>query len=122
GEVEVTEIEVSTDAGLTWSRAKFFDPAQRHAWRRWKFDWLTPKKPGRYTLIARAKSADGSVQPEKHEQNYGSYVVNHPLPIEVFVSDSRDTLLRTRKANLWLIRSCSVPARRRRSPVCAAPR
>jgi len=92
GEVEVTEIEVSTDAGLTWSRAKFFDPAQRHAWRRWKFDWLTPKKPGRYTLIARAKSADGSVQPEKHEQNYGSYVINHPLPIEVFVSDSRDTL------------------------------
>jgi len=93
GETEVTEIAVSTDGGQTWSEAQFLDPIQRHAWRRWKFDWLTPKKPGRYTLIARAKGADGSVQPDKHDPNYGSYVINHPLPIEVFVDGPRDTLV-----------------------------
>jgi len=85
GETEVTEVAVSTDGGQTWAEAEFLDPAQRHAWRRWKFDWLTPKKPGQYILLARAKDANGSVQPDKHDQNYGSYVINHPLPIEVFV-------------------------------------
>ncbi len=84
GETEVTEVAVSTDGGQTWAQAEFLDSAQRHAWRRWKFAWLTPKKPGQYTLLARAKDANG-VQPDKHDQNYGSYVINHPLPIEVFV-------------------------------------
>jgi DMSO/TMAO reductase YedYZ molybdopterin-dependent catalytic subunit len=89
GETEITEIAVSTDGGRTWAEAEFLDPIQRYAWRRWKFDWLTPKKPGRHTLIARAKGTDGSVQPDKHDQNYGSYVINHPLPIEVVVDDPK---------------------------------
>src|SRR5438094_7140754 len=63
GETEVTGISVSTDGGQTWVEGEFFDPVRRYAWRRWKFDWLTPKQPGRYTLLARAKGADGSVQP-----------------------------------------------------------
>ena len=87
GETEVTGIAVSTDGGQTWAEAEFIDPVQRHAWRRWKFDWLTPRKPGRYTLLARAKDANGSVQPDKHDPNYGSYVINHPLPIKVLVAD-----------------------------------
>src|SRR5438552_4052907 len=61
GETEVTGISVSTDGGQTWAEAEFLDPVQRYAWRRWKFDWLTPRKPGRYTLLARAKGANGSV-------------------------------------------------------------
>jgi DMSO/TMAO reductase YedYZ molybdopterin-dependent catalytic subunit len=87
GETEVTGVAVSTDGGQTWADAEFLDPLRRHAWRRWKFAWLTPKKPGRYTLLSRARGADGSVQPDKHDPNYGSYVINHPLPIEVFVDD-----------------------------------
>src|SRR4030081_2023046 len=90
GETDVTEIAVSTDGGRTWAQAEFLDPMRRHAWRRWKFDWLTPKEPGQYTLLARAKDADGLIQPDKHDQNYGTYVINHPLPIEVFVDDSVD--------------------------------
>ena len=86
GETEVTEVAVSTDGGQTWAEAEFLDPAQRHTWRRWKFNWVTPKKAGQYTLLARAKDAAGCAQPERHDQNYGSYVINHPLPIEVFVA------------------------------------
>jgi hypothetical protein len=63
---------------------------RRHAWRRWKFDWLTPKEPGQYTLLARAKDVDGLIQPDKHDQNYGTYVINHPLPIDVFVDGSEE--------------------------------
>jgi DMSO/TMAO reductase YedYZ molybdopterin-dependent catalytic subunit len=85
GETEATRISVSTDGGQTWSEAEFLDPVQRYAWRRWKFEWLTPTKSGRYTLLSRAKGADGSIQPDKHDQNYGTYVINYPLPIEVFV-------------------------------------
>ncbi|HEY0793715.1 MAG TPA: sulfite oxidase [Chthoniobacterales bacterium] len=87
GEAEATEIAVSTDGGQTWAEAEFIDPVQRHAWRRWKWDWQTPKTPGKYTLLARAKTAKGEVQPAKHDANYGSYVIHHPLPIEVFVGD-----------------------------------
>src|SRR5262249_16602099 len=71
--------------------AVFLDPARRHAWRRWKFDWLTPKEPGRYTLLSRANGADGSAQPDQHDPNYGAYVITHLLPIEVFVDGPAGT-------------------------------
>jgi DMSO/TMAO reductase YedYZ molybdopterin-dependent catalytic subunit len=85
GETEVTEVSVSTDGGQTWSKAEFLDPVQRYAWRRWTFDWVTPKQPGQYTLLSRAKDANGDIQPEKHDENYGNYVINHLLPIEITV-------------------------------------
>jgi DMSO/TMAO reductase YedYZ molybdopterin-dependent catalytic subunit len=93
GETEVTGIAVSTDGGRSWTEAEFLDPVQQYAWRRWKFDWLTPKQPGKHTLLARAKDANGGVQPDKHDQNYGSYVITHPLPIEIFVE--KPTALRS---------------------------
>ena len=86
GETEVKEVSVSTDGGQTWALADFVDPVQRYAWRRWKFDWLTPKKPGQYTLLSRAKDANGDIQPDKHDENYASYGINHLLPIEVTVA------------------------------------
>jgi DMSO/TMAO reductase YedYZ molybdopterin-dependent catalytic subunit len=85
GETDATGISVSTDGGQTWSDAKFLDAPRRYAWRRWTFGWLTPQKPGRCTLLSRATGADGSVQPEKHDPNYGTYVINYTLPIDVFV-------------------------------------
>jgi DMSO/TMAO reductase YedYZ molybdopterin-dependent catalytic subunit len=87
GETDVTEVAVSTDGGRTWAEAEFLDPVRRHAWRRWKLDWLTPKNPGQYTLLARAKDASGVVQSRAHDEDYGVYVINHSLPIEVFVED-----------------------------------
>jgi DMSO/TMAO reductase YedYZ molybdopterin-dependent catalytic subunit len=93
GDTEVTEVAVSTDGGRSWAAAEFLDPVQCHAWRRWSFDWRTPKQPGKYTLLARAKDAKGRVQPDHHHQNYGSYVITHSLPIEIFVEDPASPLL-----------------------------
>jgi DMSO/TMAO reductase YedYZ molybdopterin-dependent catalytic subunit len=87
GGTEVTEIAVSADGGRTWSLAEFIDPARGYAWRRWHLRWLTPRTPGRYTLLARAKAANGQVQPDAHDPNYGTYVIDHSLPIEVFVGE-----------------------------------
>jgi len=28
------------------------------------------------------------MQPDRHDKNHGTYVINHPLPIEVFVDGS----------------------------------
>ncbi len=89
GEAEVTEVIVSTDGGEVWSQAQFLDPPQRHTWRRWKLDWLTPEKPGPCILLARASDASGSVQPDRHDPSYGTYVITHPLQIEVLVEDRR---------------------------------
>ena len=89
GETEVTRIMVSTDGGRTWAEAEFIDPALRHSWRRWKFEWLTPSRPGQYTLMAqRPKTPIGNVQPEGHDPH-----LRHlrdqppPCPIEVFIDD-----------------------------------
>jgi DMSO/TMAO reductase YedYZ molybdopterin-dependent catalytic subunit len=87
GETEVSEIAVSADGGESWAEACFVDPMHRHAWRRWKFDWVTPEQPGRYTLLARAKDANGAVQADAHDWNYGTYVIDHLLPIEVNVEN-----------------------------------
>jgi DMSO/TMAO reductase YedYZ molybdopterin-dependent catalytic subunit len=87
GETGVTEITLSTDGGRTWNEGQFVDPVQRHAWRRWTYEWHTPKEPGKYTLLARAKDASGRMQPDHHDPNNGTYVIDHPLPIEVYVGD-----------------------------------
>jgi hypothetical protein len=44
---------------------------------------LDDETPGRYTLLSSARAADGTVQPVEHDARYGSYVINHLLPIEV---------------------------------------
>ena len=86
GDADVIEIWVSLDGGASWVQGDFLDPINRHAWRRWKYDWITPTQSGRYTLLARATSADQCIQPNRHNPNFGSYVINQPLPIEVFVA------------------------------------
>jgi hypothetical protein len=88
GESEVTEISVSGDGGQTWAEAQFIDPPQPFAWRRWTFDRRTPHWPGKYTLLARAKDAKGDVQPSCHDSSHGTCVINHTLPIDLFVDDS----------------------------------
>jgi len=86
GDADVTEIWISLDGGASWVQGEFLDPINRYAWRRWKYDWITPAQPGRYTLLARARGADQGAQPDWHNPNFGSYVIDHPLPIEVFVA------------------------------------
>jgi DMSO/TMAO reductase YedYZ molybdopterin-dependent catalytic subunit len=88
GETEVTRVCVSADGGESWSEATFLDPARVHTWRRWTYDWLTPRTPGRYVLLSRAIAADGSVQPDRRDPSFGSYVINHVVPVEVVVEDA----------------------------------
>src|SRR5439155_7145353 len=67
GETDVTEIAVSTDGGRTWTEAEFVDPV--HAERARAVHAAGPRQ-----------DAAGVIQPDKHDRNYGTYVINHPLP------------------------------------------
>jgi hypothetical protein len=85
GSGHIGEVEVSIDGGTSWQTAELLDRPSPFAWQRWKFDWLVPSERGRYVLMSRAIDNSGQVQPMMHDPNYGSYVIDHCLPIHVFV-------------------------------------
>jgi len=85
GEEELARVEVSTDGGASWSPAQLLGDAAKNAWRFWEFTWQTPMEPGNYTLIARATDSAGETQPRDRVTGYGTYMINHWLPIEVQV-------------------------------------
>ncbi|MFF3504328.1 sulfite oxidase [Streptomyces sp. NPDC003247] len=78
----VVRVDVSTDGGTTWSRARLHDAPRRAGWVRWSTDW-TPPTPGAYTLLARATDSTGRTQPDTTVHNTQGYlfdaVVRHPV-------------------------------------------
>lgn len=62
GETEVSQVEVATDGGQIWARARLEAPPQPYCWVSWKYVW-TPLRPGKYTVVARATDARGNRQP-----------------------------------------------------------
>ena len=85
GRGEITKVEVSTDNGSTWKGAKLGTESKPNAWRLWEFDWKSPAKTGKATLIARATDSSGQTQPVERDPDRGTYMINHLLPIEVEV-------------------------------------
>jgi DMSO/TMAO reductase YedYZ molybdopterin-dependent catalytic subunit len=85
GDGEITKVELSTDGGLTWNEAKLLGESKLNAWRLWEFNWRTPSRPDKQTLIARATDSLGRTQPVERDPDRGTYMINHLLPIEVEV-------------------------------------
>jgi hypothetical protein len=84
GTEEVAGVEISIDGGGSWSPTRMIGESVKNAWRFWEFMW-TPSEPGKYSLVARARDSAGHTQPEQRNEDYGTYVVNHWLPILVEV-------------------------------------
>ena len=85
GDSDVAKVEISTDGGKSYAKAKLLGEAVRHAWRFWEYFWKTPASPGTCTLMARATDSAGIEQPAEREKKYGNYVIWHTLPVEVHV-------------------------------------
>jgi DMSO/TMAO reductase YedYZ molybdopterin-dependent catalytic subunit len=85
GEAEITKVDVSVDSGTTWQAAKLSGQSVKNAWRLWDYDWRTPDKPGQTVLMARATDSRGRFQPVGHDQDRGTYMINHILPIAIEV-------------------------------------
>jgi DMSO/TMAO reductase YedYZ molybdopterin-dependent catalytic subunit len=84
-DAEIAKVELSTDGGVTWNDARLLGEPNSNAWRLWEFNWHTPAKPGKQTLIARATDSLGRTQPLHRDADRGTYMINHLLPIEVEV-------------------------------------
>jgi DMSO/TMAO reductase YedYZ molybdopterin-dependent catalytic subunit len=84
GEEAVARVEVSTDGGRTWADADLLGPRTPYCWTLWEYLWEVAE-PGDYTLLTRAVSAGGRVQPTQHDALNGGYLIHHSRPIPVSV-------------------------------------
>jgi DMSO/TMAO reductase YedYZ molybdopterin-dependent catalytic subunit len=82
-DAEITEVDISVDSGVTWNSARLSDDPVKNAWRLWEYDWRTPARPGPQTLLARATDSRGRIQPSGRDQDHGTYMINHVLPIQI---------------------------------------
>jgi DMSO/TMAO reductase YedYZ molybdopterin-dependent catalytic subunit len=80
----VRHVEVSTDGGRTWRRARSRGDRGAPGWLRWEFPWR-PAAPGPQVLMARAADASGTVQPDVAPYNTLGYlfgaVVRHRVTV-----------------------------------------
>lgn len=85
GELDVTQVEISTDDGRTWNQATLLGNPTRFSWRLWEYRWLTPERAGRYNLMARASDSGKRVQPMQRDGDRRNFMISHvlPMPVEV---------------------------------------
>src|SRR5262249_15256705 len=84
GHEAVERVEISTDGGQSWSDAELRGPHAPYSWTLWEYLWEVAQ-PGRYALLARAKSAGGRIQPLSHDPLLGGYHIQFARPREVFI-------------------------------------
>ncbi|MFD3651935.1 sulfite oxidase [Streptomyces sp. NPDC058620] len=84
GGAPVRSVEVSTDGGTRWRRARLRDEPRAGSWVRWSADWV-PAERGPAVLLARATDRSGRSQPEVSVHNTQGYlfdaVVRHPVTV-----------------------------------------
>lgn len=83
GESEVAKVEISTDEGKNWQQAKLLDQPVPYSWRFWEFNWQVPAQPGKQKLVVRATDKNGNTQPETHDHDKRTYMINQMVPLEV---------------------------------------
>ncbi|WP_291951520.1 sulfite oxidase [Campylobacter sp.] len=84
GELEVKEVYVSNDYGITWTQAKVEKPLNKLAWQKWSTQISIPTK-GYYEIWARAVDSEGNSQPMVLAQwNPGGYLNNACHRINIF--------------------------------------
>ena len=82
----VTKVDVSVDAGKTWSPANLTGKATRYGFRRWTYSWRAAE--GQHTLISRATNSGGQTQPLQEEWNPSGYLWNVAQPRTIVVAGS----------------------------------
>ncbi|WNI26423.1 sulfite oxidase [Streptomyces sp. ITFR-16] len=84
GGAPVRTVEVSTDGGARWRRARLRDVPRDGSWVRWSADWL-PRDRGPAVLLARATDRTGRTQPEVAVPNTQGYLFDAVVRHEVRV-------------------------------------
>lgn len=80
----VARVDVSTDGGASWRRARLHDRPRADTWTRWSVTWK-PDATGATHLLARATDTAGRRQPDVAAPNTQGYlfdaVVRHPVTV-----------------------------------------
>ncbi|MEU9050787.1 sulfite oxidase [Streptomyces sp. NPDC048384] len=80
----VARVDVSTDGGANWRRARLHDRPRADTWTRWSVNWK-PDATGATHLLARATDTAGRRQPDVAVPNTQGYlfdaVVRHPVTV-----------------------------------------
>lgn len=85
GKQTIDKIEVSTDDGTTWHRARLASPEHSpYTWTFWEFNW-TVNSPGHYFISVRAQDSAGNLQPRQAAWNVKGYANNSIHKVEVIV-------------------------------------
>ncbi|MCX5112903.1 sulfite oxidase [Streptomyces sp. NBC_00378] len=84
GGAPVRTVEISTDGGARWRRARLRDQPRSGSWVRWSADWV-PGAPGPAVLLARATDRTGRTQPEAAVHNTQGYLFDAVVRHEVRV-------------------------------------
>jgi DMSO/TMAO reductase YedYZ molybdopterin-dependent catalytic subunit len=80
GEESVSRVDVSTDGGTTWNDATLVGPQAPYSWTLWEYLWEADS-PGEHTVLVRATSSGGRVQPVDHDSLNGGYLIHHSRPL-----------------------------------------
>jgi len=85
GEADIAKVEISTDAGATWTSAALSREQEHYAWRLWTYGWK-PAKAGDYTIMSRATDSQGHTQPTTPIWNPSGYLYNAIDQVNIHVS------------------------------------
>ncbi|MCI0742264.1 MAG: sulfite oxidase [Gemmataceae bacterium] len=112
----VTRVEVSWDGGQTWTGADLIGPQAPYSWTMWEYLWEVAN-PGEYTLVVRAVSAAGQVQPLGHDAGNGGYLIHHSRPRVTRVERSRRVFDQRASADLLMYDMAAFAEENRRLPL-----
>jgi hypothetical protein len=74
GHGPIARVQVSDDAGESWTDAELGEPVGPHAWHGWRSRWAATA--GEHVLCCRAEDRAGHVQPLQPRWNPGGYANN----------------------------------------------
>jgi len=77
----IKHVEVSTDGGARWRRARPVGPSIDDAWQRWELDWRPAA--GEHVLLARATDVHGNTQPDVARFNTLGYLFDAVVKVPV---------------------------------------
>ena len=80
----VDRVDVSTDGGASWRRARLLERPRPDTWTRWSVTWK-PRTRGATRLLARATDTAGRTQPDVSVHNTQGYLFDAVVRHEVTV-------------------------------------
>lgn len=81
---EITRVDISTDAGVTWKAAELEGDPVRYAWRSWSYTWKDAE-PGDHIIMSQATDSRGNRQPQVATWNPGGYLYHAIDQIKIHV-------------------------------------